>query len=90
MEKVQKLNELMETNKVLTSEKDNAEETVRELVMKVCDEQMSKVFTLSKISCWLLKFLKQEIYGNSYFNNSEPIRRIMSAMHSWQNYVNQP
>lgn len=72
MEKVQKLNELMEANKVLTSEKENAEETVRELVMKVCDEQVSKVFTFSKISCWLLKFLKQEIQGNSSLTTANP------------------
>ena len=36
MEKVQKLNEVIETNKVLTNEKESAEETVRELVAKVC------------------------------------------------------
>lgn len=36
MEKVQKLNELTETNKILTSEKESAEETVREMVTKVC------------------------------------------------------
>lgn len=36
MEKVQKLNELAEANKILTSEKESAEETVRELVTKVC------------------------------------------------------
>ena len=35
MEKVQKLNELTEANKVLTSEKENMERTVRELVTKV-------------------------------------------------------
>jgi len=35
MEKVQKLNELMEANKVLASEKESAEDTVRELVTKV-------------------------------------------------------
>lgn len=36
MEKVQKLNELIEANKILTNDKENAEETVRELVTKVC------------------------------------------------------
>ena len=72
MEKVQKLNELMEANKVLTSEKDNAEETVRELVMKVCDEQVSKLFTFSKIGCWLLKFFKQEIQGNFSLTTANP------------------
>ena len=35
MEKVQKLNELIETNKILESEKESAEKTVRELVAKV-------------------------------------------------------
>lgn len=35
MEKVQKLNELTEANKILTSEKESAEETVREMVTKV-------------------------------------------------------
>lgn len=35
MEKVQKLNEVSEANKVLASEKKAAEETVRELVSKV-------------------------------------------------------
>ena len=36
MEKVQKLNELTETNKILTSEKESAEETIREMVIEVC------------------------------------------------------
>jgi len=35
MEKVQKLNELIEANKVLEDEKESAEKTVRELVTKV-------------------------------------------------------
>ena len=35
MEKVEKLNELTEANKVLENEKTNAEDTVRELVAKV-------------------------------------------------------
>ena len=35
MEKVEKLNELTEANKVLANEKASAEETVRELVTKV-------------------------------------------------------
>ncbi|KAJ7387617.1 hypothetical protein OS493_000952 [Desmophyllum pertusum] len=35
MEKVQKLNELIEANKILTNDKENAEETVRELVTKI-------------------------------------------------------
>lgn len=35
MEKVQKLNELTEANKILTNEKESAEGTVRELVTKV-------------------------------------------------------
>ena len=55
MEKVQKLNELMEANKVLTSEKDNAEETVRELVMKVSDEHL--VVQVRCVKClYFLKF----------------------------------
>lgn len=35
MEKVQKLNELIEANKILENEKESAEKTVRELVAKV-------------------------------------------------------
>lgn len=35
MEKVQKLNELIEANKILENEKESAEKTVRELVTKV-------------------------------------------------------
>lgn len=35
MEKVQKLNELTEANKILENEKESAEKTVRELVAKV-------------------------------------------------------
>lgn len=35
MEKVQKLNELVEANKILENEKESAEKTVRELVAKV-------------------------------------------------------
>ena len=44
MEKVEKLNELTEANKVLTNEKANAEETVRELVTKV---QSNSCFTIT-------------------------------------------
>lgn len=42
MEKVEKLNELTEANKVLANEKASAEETVRELVTKV---QSNSCFT---------------------------------------------
>ena len=44
MEKVEKLNELTEANKVLANEKASAEETVRELVTKV---QSNSCFTIT-------------------------------------------
>lgn len=36
MEKVERLNEVIESNKVLTNEKERAEKTVKELAEKVC------------------------------------------------------
>ena len=49
MEKVEKLNELTEANKVLANEKASAEETVRELVTKV---QSNSCFAISdRFSC---------------------------------------
>ena len=36
MEKVEQLNEVIESNKVLTNEKERAEKTVKELAEKVC------------------------------------------------------
>ena len=47
MEKVEKLNELTEANKVLANEKASAEETVRELVTKV---QSNSCFTITNKS----------------------------------------
>ena len=52
MEKVEKLNELTEANKVLANEKASAEETVRELVTKV---QSNSCFTITNKSSTVSK-----------------------------------
>ena len=62
MEKVQKLNELTEANKILTSEKETTEETVREMVTKVYLLQFAVALRTKKLVWTMLeRFLSESV-----------------------------